>query len=191
VGREAGVVEKSAEEIDHGEHVGPCDREEMMIAASFPARGISYYTVTGSALVQALPVELKKEVKEMTSAENFLRRSILLIEDDEATREVVALLLSSEGCQVTTAANGRLALEQLRNGFRPQLIILDLMMPVMDGWEFRAQQRRDPALADIPVLVLSASGNVRYKAALLGAIECLDKPIDPAVLLDTVRRLCS
>jgi CheY-like chemotaxis protein len=117
-------------------------------------------------------------------------RSVLVIEDDEATREAVALLLASEGCRVATAGNGRVALEQLRKGEHPDLIVLDLMMPIMDGWQFRAEQRRDPALAGIPVLIISAAGDVRRQAASLGAIEYLDKPVDPVVLLDAIRRLC-
>jgi len=98
-------------------------------------------------------------------------RLVLVIEDDEATREAVTLLLTSEGCDVLTAANGRAALEVLRNGARPDLIVLDLMMPVMDGWQFRAEQKRDPALSKIPVLVISAAGDVRRHAANLEAVE--------------------
>jgi CheY-like chemotaxis protein len=162
-----------------------------MIQEFSPAMGNPYYTVGCSGTTPAFASQAEKEVKDMTLLNSPLPRSVLLVEDDEATREVVALLLANEGCQVATASNGRVALEQLRHGARPQLIILDLMMPVMDGWQFRAEQRRDASLANIPVVVLSAAGDIRRKAGFLDAVEYLDKPVDPVVLLDTVRRLCA
>jgi CheY-like chemotaxis protein len=162
-----------------------------MFPGTFPIVGDVYYTGPCSAVTLVHASKEKKEVMEMTSLKSSVRRSVLLIEDDDATREVVALVLSSEGCRVMTAANGQIALDRLRSGPRPQLIVLDLMMPVMDGWQFRAEQRRDPALADIPVLILSAAGDIRRKAAYLDAVEYLDKPVDPVVLLDAIRRLCA
>src|SRR4051794_37746057 len=90
---------------------------------------------------------------------------VLLVEDNDATREAVSLILESDGYQVMTAANGRKALDRLRGGARPDLILLDLMMPVMDGWQFRAEQRRDQVLADIPVIVCSAAGDAQVRAS--------------------------
>jgi CheY-like chemotaxis protein len=72
----------------------------------------------------------------------------------------------------------------------PSVILLDLMMPVMDGWQFRTEQLRDPALAAIPVILISADGTVREKAAALSAAAFLRKPIDVEQLLALVRQYC-
>src|SRR5580765_7790969 len=90
--------------------------------------------------------------------------SILLVEDDFDMRDALIPILEYAGHHVVGAANGREALEQLRAGPKPSLILLDLMMPVMNGTEFRAEQLRDPALASIPVVVVSADPAVRSKA---------------------------
>jgi CheY-like chemotaxis protein len=116
--------------------------------------------------------------------------AILVIEDDALTRRALALVLARDGFQVQTAANGRAALDQLRLGRRPSLILLDLVMPVMDGYQFRDEQRRDPLLADIPVIIVSGAFDARSRDAALQAAEYLDKPIDPTVLLETVRQHC-
>src|SRR5262245_56142664 len=83
--------------------------------------------------------------------------NVLIVEDDADLREMMAQILTMEGFDSATATNGREALEYLSHSSDiPQLILLDLMMPVMDGWEFQRQRRRDPVLADVPVVVLSA-----------------------------------
>jgi CheY-like chemotaxis protein len=117
-------------------------------------------------------------------------KRVLIVEDNEVTRDVMALILESDGFEVSTAANGRSALERLRGGERPCVILLDLMMPVMDGWQFREEQRRDRALADIPVVVCTAAGEGTPKAAL-GAAELLNKPVEANDLLAAVRRHCA
>ena len=118
-------------------------------------------------------------------------RTVLVVEDNEATREALALILSGDGYHVATAADGRSALDQLRaGGDRPCLILLDLMMPVMDGWQFREEQRRDRSLADIPVVVCSAAGDLQRRGAALGAQAYLEKPVEPTDLLDTIHRFC-
>ena len=86
-----------------------------------------------------------------------MRGSILVIEDDDAVRETIAEALAEEGLSVRCAAHGLNALHLLRSGLRPDVILLDLMMPVMDGWEFRDEQSRDPGLASIPVVVVTAA----------------------------------
>jgi CheY-like chemotaxis protein len=116
---------------------------------------------------------------------------VLVVEDDEATREAFALLLGCEGYRVHTAANGLHALEHLRAGERPGLILLDLMMPVMDGFQLCARLKQDRALEGIPVVVCSAVGEARMRAGTLGAADYLDKPVDPEALLDVVRRVCA
>jgi CheY-like chemotaxis protein len=99
---------------------------------------------------------------------------ILIVEDDADLREMMAQLLTLEGFRAETVANGREALDYLQKGDYPDLILLDLMMPVMDGWEFRRRQRAHPEYAQVPVVVLSA----------------LDQARDFDLLLDLVRRHC-
>jgi len=118
------------------------------------------------------------------------RKSILVVEDDAATRDAVALVLKDEGYSVTGVANSQDALLHLRQTAPPNLILLDLMMPIMNGWEFRKQQTQDPALKSIPMLVISADGAVPQKAAALGAKDYLLKPIDLDKLLEAVQRCC-
>lgn len=99
---------------------------------------------------------------------------------------MMAQLLTLEGFSTATVTNGREALEYLRSGANPNLILLDLMMPVMDGWEFRREQQRDPSLARVPVVVLSAVDQAR--AADVNAQAVLKKPLDFDHLLDIVRQ---
>ena len=113
---------------------------------------------------------------------------VLIVEDDEDLREMMAQLLTLEGFQAATVANGREALEYLHDTDKPDVILLDLMMPVMDGWEFRRQQQADPAIAPVPVIVLSALDQNR--AATLDATAFLKKPLDFDRLLSLVRAYC-
>jgi len=117
-------------------------------------------------------------------------KSILIVEDEDSTRYLLAMLLEDEGYAVSQAANGHEALARLRSQALPQLILLDLMMPVMDGWKFRRIQKEDPALGSIPVVVVSAASEVGQKAVALMAASYLQKPIEPNHLLATIRRLC-
>jgi CheY-like chemotaxis protein len=119
-----------------------------------------------------------------------VRKTVLIVEDDETARKALKVLLESEGYLVGTAANGREAVNYLLRNGRPGLILLDLMMPVMSGWEFRKEQKRDSALASIPVVVCSAAGDLQQEVALLGASGCLQKPIDSERLLEMVRSFC-
>jgi CheY-like chemotaxis protein len=114
---------------------------------------------------------------------------VLIVEDDADLREMMAQLLSLEGFRTETVANGRDALEYLQQGRAPELILLDLMMPVMDGWEFRRRQREDPRLAKVPVVVLSALDASR--AADVDGAAFLKKPLDFDRLLELVRRYCT
>src|SRR5262249_35122536 len=107
-------------------------------------------------------------------------------EDDETIRESLSDLLGDEGAALTTASNGREALEALRQAPPPDLILLDLMMPVMDGWEFRIAQRADEALAAIPLIAMSADHSA--KAGAIAADAYVGKPLDFEAL---VRRIQS
>src|SRR5512142_2938239 len=98
-------------------------------------------------------------------------RRVLIVEDDVDIRETLGELLATAGYETAGAANGLDGLAAARRA-PPDLIVLDLMMPVMDGWEFRSAQRRDPALASIPVIVISASA----PAAAIDADTYLEKP---------------
>jgi CheY-like chemotaxis protein len=116
------------------------------------------------------------------------RRLVLVVDDDIDVREVVADVLVAEGYGVVTAADGREALDWLRGAPEvPCLILLDLMMPRMDGTEFRREQLRDPALREIPVVVLSAGASVVAAASSLRAAAHLRKPMPLDELLRIVR----
>jgi signal transduction histidine kinase len=112
---------------------------------------------------------------------------VLLVEDDGSIRTTLADMLRDEGFRVTPVANGREALSHLRRAAPPDVIVLDLMMPVMDGWEFRVEQKSDPALASIPVVAMSA--DVSAKARAIGADGYVRKPIDFADLMRSVRNV--
>ena len=90
-----------------------------------------------------------------------MTRSVLVVDDDAALREALADALTDEGYAVSACVNGLEALVALRAGLRPDVIVLDLMMPVMDGWRFREEQARDPDLASIPVVVITAASALR------------------------------
>jgi len=115
-----------------------------------------------------------------------VRHGVLIIEDDADLREMVSQLLAQEGFKVSEASNGREALEKLRAGLRPAIILLDLMMPVMDGWTFRREQVSDSALADIPVVVGTAAP--LRKAMELNAVAILQKPYDFDEAISILRR---
>jgi CheY-like chemotaxis protein len=124
----------------------------------------------------------------MTMTEPGGGKRILVVEDDAATREALAMILGAEGFTVVGAANGQEALGLLRDVPRPDLILLDLMMPIMDGWQFRREQTLDPSLSAIPVVILSADGNVQQKAASLRAADYLQKPVDVENLLQVINK---
>ena len=115
---------------------------------------------------------------------------ILVVEDRAPTADALRVLLEVEGYRVACAANGRQALDYLDAGHRPFVILLDLNMPVMDGRQLRSEMGRDPALASIPVIVVSADGSVRQKAASLGAADYLETPVEVDKLLAVVERHC-
>jgi CheY-like chemotaxis protein len=115
--------------------------------------------------------------------------SVLIVEDDRDTREMLGRFLELEGFDVQTAANGELALKVLHDEEPPSVIILDLMMPVMNGWQFRLAQQSDPNLSQIPVVVVTAAG-VREDIPAISADGWLSKPVDFDRLLATIGPLC-
>jgi CheY-like chemotaxis protein len=117
--------------------------------------------------------------------------TVLVVDDDRAIVEALSDLLESEGYTVATATDGIEALEQLQGGLRPCLIVLDLMMPRMDGWDFRHAQLKFADLKEIPVIVLTAAGFSEASVkAQLGDVEFLSKPFAPEALLRVVRQTC-
>jgi CheY-like chemotaxis protein len=118
-------------------------------------------------------------------------RVVLVVDDDPGIREALADLLGEEGYHVVTAMNGVEALDKLRepSQARPCVILLDLMMPHMNGHQFFAEQQQDRALASIPIVVISADGAVRQKAAQFGG-EFLAKPVRIERVLEVVERHC-
>lgn len=115
--------------------------------------------------------------------------TILLVEDEEAIREVMEAVLQSEGYSVVCTGNGAAALDVLRDGLRPGMIILDLVMPVMDGWQFRTAQLHDPELLKIPTVVFTAVGNVRETVEKLNVAGGFEKG-DFAEMLRFVAQFC-
>ncbi|WP_437744671.1 response regulator [Sorangium sp. So ce1504] len=115
---------------------------------------------------------------------------ILVVEDDLDIRSILTQLLAFEGYDVEEAADGAEALALLRRDAPPALILLDLMMPVMDGWQLRAELQRDPALASIPVVIVSADVRVEQEASRLRVAGLLKKPLQIEPLLELVHRIC-
>jgi len=114
--------------------------------------------------------------------------TILIVEDDDEIRELLAEMLADRGYQVATARNGKEALELLRTKpLQPNIVLLDLMMPVMDGWQMRAEMLADPKLADIPVVIVSGAADLQDESDALKAARVLTKPVKWPVLLESVR----
>jgi CheY-like chemotaxis protein len=116
--------------------------------------------------------------------------TILLVEDDDDLRESLVELLSHRGYKAVAVVDGRAALDWLNANPPPCLILLDLMLPVMSGWEFRRQQLADLTLARIPTVVLSGITDVAHESRRLQTIAFLSKPIDFQLLYDIVNRYC-
>ncbi|HXW85585.1 MAG TPA: response regulator [Candidatus Binataceae bacterium] len=108
---------------------------------------------------------------------------ILVVEDEMDARSALVDILELSGFSAAPVSNGKEALHYLRTSIRPSLIILDLMMPEMDGWQFRAEQKKDAGLAAVPVVVITAFGG-----AIIDANEILVKPVDVDRLLNIVSR---
>lgn len=114
-----------------------------------------------------------------------MAKKILVVEDDTDIARNLKELLESEGYQVTVSKNGKEALVSLQTE-TPNLIILDLMMPIMDGFGFRQIQRSDPRISQIPIIVMSADGHVEDKKLQLGVTDFIRKPADLEEVLTAV-----
>lgn len=109
---------------------------------------------------------------------------VLVIDDDQVSREALAALLTEAGFHVATAHDAKQAWASLATGPRPDIIVLDLLLPDVDGWEFRSHQKQHPEFANIPVVAVSGVGR------LVDAVHSLRKPVDPQELLGVLTELC-
>jgi two-component system, chemotaxis family, chemotaxis protein CheY len=125
-------------------------------------------------------------LREAVTASEDQAPHVLVVDDDPDILDALSEILEAEGFRITRARNGQEALERLQADV-PELILLDLMMPVMDGWEFARRMRSEPSLPDRPIIVLSADRNVAGKAREIGAVGYLAKPFELMDLLDMVR----
>jgi two-component system chemotaxis response regulator CheY len=115
---------------------------------------------------------------------------VLIVEDDDDQREPLTLLFEMSGYDVTASNSAEAAMGLLQNGLRPCVIILDLMMPKMDGLAFRHAQLLDPDLSDIPVILYSGGGNLSETAKAMRADGYVEKPGNLDVLFGLVKRYC-
>jgi len=149
------------------------------------AVGLPQYSPGSDEAAGGLSIAPESETTSRPTPAQAPLRRVLIIEDHHDLREALVEILVLEGYEVSAAADGEQALGEARLR-RPDLILLDLMMPVMNGWQFRAEQAKDPDLAPIPVVVMSAFDTEEIEAAAL-----LPKPFQMDDMLDTVRRLAA
>ena len=114
--------------------------------------------------------------------------TVLVIEDDQAIRDTFVEILQNEGYSVASAGNGQEGVSYLRSHPAPRVIILDLMMPIMNGFEFRNEQAANPGWARIPTIVMSADVRAESRIGEFAPAGYLRKPIDLDELLEAVRR---
>ena len=113
-----------------------------------------------------------------------------MVDDERDVRQLLSTYLNLQGFSVITASNGREALARLGE-VKPCVILLDLMMPVMDGVEFRKWQQQDPRWSTIPVVCLSAKHDAEAIAQSMNLVDCICKPFDIEHVADLVRRHCA
>jgi two-component system chemotaxis response regulator CheY len=114
---------------------------------------------------------------------------VMVVDDDDDIRDALSEVLSRMHYDVVVASHGLDALVQLHANVRPNVIVLDLMMPVMDGYQFVAEMRKHPAFGTIPVLVITAAGNARVEAAKMRVAGHIQKPFKLDELLATIGRV--
>jgi CheY-like chemotaxis protein len=115
---------------------------------------------------------------------------VLIVDDDRAVREAAVALLEIEGLRVAEAEHGAEALSVLAEGLRPKVIVLDMMMPVVDGEKFLRARRLEPDVAAIPVVVFSALQKVPRQLSESRVVAILSKPVEPQRFLRVVREHC-
>ncbi|MDA8244917.1 MAG: response regulator [Elusimicrobia bacterium] len=117
--------------------------------------------------------------------------TVLVVDDDKNVCDMISATLGAQGYDTVVAANGREALDYLKNSSNaPGLILLDLMMPEMNGWEFRKVQQQDPELAGIPVAIITGMPDMTGKAGAVGAVDVLTKPSRVEAITELASRFC-
>lgn len=116
------------------------------------------------------------------------RPVLMVVDDDVDIRDSLTDVLGDEGYEVMVASDGNDALHKLRVGQRPWLILLDWMMPGCDGATFRARQKNDPSISEVPVVLLTADAHTERKMRELDAVAYLTKPVDLERLLDVLQQ---
>jgi CheY-like chemotaxis protein len=114
--------------------------------------------------------------------------SVLIVEDDQVIRQMLETILQAEGYETSSVSNGIEALDTMRR-HRPSTVILDMMLPIMDGWQFRERQRNDSMLAEVPVVCITGVANPEEVESRLG-VPCLRKPLDIPALLGRIENIC-
>lgn len=117
-----------------------------------------------------------------------MSKRILVVEDDNSIRELLVELLQSEGYEVSSAVNGLEGIKYLQLHGNPDLILIDLMMPIMDGYTFRTEQMKNSEWSKVPVVVMSAEANAKEKMKNFGITAFLSKPVELDTILKTVER---
>lgn len=122
---------------------------------------------------------------------NSNKKYILIVEDSQEIREQIGIFYKSEGYNVKLASDGSQALDILKTSEElPGVVLLDLMMPGMDGMQFRIEQEKDPRIANVPVLVMTADAHADVKAIKVGAKGYLRKPVELDTLLKVAEKFC-
>ena len=117
--------------------------------------------------------------------------TVLVVDDDVDIREAITEVLEDNGYRAIGAANGREAFDRLKaEPEKPCAILLDIMMPVMDGWQFRAEQQQDPELSTIPVVVVTAHADISEAVSRMDPAAAMKKPIQLTELLALIAKLC-
>jgi signal transduction histidine kinase/CheY-like chemotaxis protein len=177
----------------HGGHVSASSTASegttftVTLPRSTPAAARGDSSSSGSRSASGERADLPGE--EAEAVERDPHAVVMVVDDDDDTRGGIAELLESQGYKVATASNGAEALELLRKGLRPRLILLDLIMPVMDGEALCEACHGDPALSWIPVLILSADTASAVRLTRRGASGFLPKPVRAEELLQTIERI--
>lgn len=118
----------------------------------------------------------------------MMSKRILVVEDDNSIRELLVELLQSEGYEVAAAVNGLEGIKYLQANGNPDLILIDLMMPIMDGYTFRSEQMKNAEWSKVPVVVMSAEANAKEKMKNFGITAFLSKPVELDTILKTVEK---
>ncbi|MBR9677157.1 response regulator [Candidatus Woesearchaeota archaeon] len=118
------------------------------------------------------------------------KKTIMVVDDEQVTIDMLNTILTNEGYDVLSVLNGKECMDQLKSGVRPDLILLDIMMPDMDGWDVSAAIKSDPKLKEIPIAFLTAkTDSISKSMGTLTSVEYIEKPFEIQALLDTIKKI--